>query len=218
MMQIADYIAQAAARMGQKNSDKSIFEVMVTDLAEYLNRPSCSLTLQEIDLALRLGSQGKLSTTYRHVHSAAIFQWIKEYEQSLRGPAAYAVHEAVKRSKEVMPVLTDNNRTLLDNAIEKVKAGKPFYASHMLYQELVDQGKISLQPEEKWKLIDRAVDEEIRECQAEMLSLKSFIRQTAKNKLDILRKYDPATRQNAPEWIHTTARYIAVRDYIQTIL
>jgi hypothetical protein len=218
MMKVTDCIAQAAARMGQKNSDKSIFEVMVTDLVEFLTRPSCSLTLQEVDLALRLGSQGKLTTTYRHVHSAAIFQWLKEYETSLRGPAAYAVHEAAKKRNSAMPELSKDSRTLLDTAIERVKEGRHFYASHVLYTELVEQGKINLTTEDKWRLIDRAIEIEVKDCQDEMLNPKSFIRQTAKNKLNLLRAYDPVNRTNKPDWIDATARFLAVRDYIQTIL
>jgi len=205
-------VMQTFDRIGQKNTSDGVVSVLMEDLIDTAITRYPFLTLMEISLAMKGGACDNLPTKSFHFTSQVATTWLREW---VEGPRRDVTEELMRLRPKTELRLPENTEPLWKNGYKNYCEGRYPYGTPMMYQELVEEGRIMLSSEEKWKYLRRAVEEDRREYEAQQHSTNKTIRMKAVERLAAHKDLD--IEKHVPDWLITVTQYLIVTEYFDKL-
>lgn len=194
-------------RLGQKNLEPERALVIENDFVKYLKSRYFNWSLQEVEMACRMGALGELGEISRHLTSQVLIQWMESFDKKVRAKASRTLNMAIQehnRTKELgmgeeaAKMTREQKIKFVEEAFDKWLLNESVPGS-IIFKQLEELEWIKYSTEKKWELIKESI--ETLKLKNTALLDNEALRHDARERLSLLEKVEIGKAKTVPDFL-----------------
>ena len=203
-------------RLGQKNLEPERALVIEQDFLKYLKSRFFNWSLQEVELACRMGALGELGEIQRHLTSQVLIQWLNEFDKRIRSKASRALNQAVSELNRIKEegMVQEASKMSIEAKIEFVEdcfdkwLQDDSVPGSIVFKILEDLKWVNYSTAKKWEMIRVSVDDLMIKNKA--LLDNPALRMDAKDRIEQLKGVEIGKPKTVPDFLKVQSQRLGM--------